>query len=148
MLRKAAFYENLLCLLKPLSHQSSILTECKKSADCQGARSMIASISAAMQWHRNWKLWDHIELRWTARTSSMLKSNAVATPLLKSAVGAPYGRHSRAVRSPTMQGFLLCQFGTQYRPFLQLKIEQKLSIMINYISNLQFGENSVKIRRK
>ena len=33
----------------------------------------------------------------------MLKTNAMATPLKKSAVGSPYGCHSRAVRSPIRQ---------------------------------------------
>ena len=36
----------------------------------------------------------------------------------------------------------------EYPPFPNLKIEQKLPKTMNYISNLQFGKNSVKIRLK
>ena len=78
-------------------------TASKKNADRRCARRTIASISVATQWHRQWMLWDRIERRPTARTLGMLKTNAVAMPLLDSAVGSPYDRHSSAVRSPTTQ---------------------------------------------
>ena len=76
----------------------------KKDADRRDARSTIASISAATQFHRKWELWDRIERRPTVRTLSMFKTNAVAMQLCRlSAVGSPYGRHSRSVKSPTTQ---------------------------------------------
>ena len=47
----------------------------------------------------------------------------------------------------SLQGFSYANLGLNIGPF-QLNIEQKLPKMINYISNLQFGEHSVKIRPK
>ena len=78
-------------------------TASKKNADRRDAHSTIASISQATQWHRQWTLWGRIKRRPTARTLSILKTNAVGRPLKRSAVGSPCGRHSRAVRSPTAQ---------------------------------------------
>ena len=64
--------------LKALSYQSSVLTAIPrrpKNADRRGARSMIPEKT---QWHRRWTLWDRIKRQPTVRTSSMLKTNAVA----------------------------------------------------------------------
>ena len=68
--------------VKPLSHQGGVLSvipRCpkKKNAECRGARSTNASITAAMQWHCHWTRWGRIERRATVRTLSILKTNTV-----------------------------------------------------------------------
>ena len=53
-------------------------TASKKNSDHRGARSMIANISTATHWHRQWTLWDLIDRRPMVHTLSMLKTNAMA----------------------------------------------------------------------
>ena len=70
----------------------------------------------------------------------------------KTSVGAHKGRCANAVVIPFARKCHCRDFPMPIRgqisaPF-QLKIEQKLPKMMNYISNLQFGENSLKIRPK
>ena len=53
--------------------------------------------------------------------------------------------HPWQLQGDVTAGIFLCQL---YSALSQSKIEQKLPKMMNYISNRQFGENSMKFRPK
>ena len=67
----------------PEQHSHSNPTASKKNAELGGAPSTIASITGAMQWHRQYMLWNRIEYQAMVRTLSMLKRNTSLGVLIR-----------------------------------------------------------------